>query len=222
MGDETAPFIHNDQTLYFASNGHGGLGGLDVFKVSVNNKTSTEVQNLGFPVNTPHDDFGLILNEVGSHGYLASNRTKGGFDDDIFEVIIDLQSYPLTISGVIRFNDPDWPESSRLDVLPQAQLKLIDNLSNTVVYQTYTDQEGAFELKIPHSSKYKLQVSQELVGQPMVSLEIPKNRKLYTTHEIVVIKQKFERSSSDGKKLKTSQERIQKRERTQLTRTGNK
>ena len=192
-GDETAPFIHNNQTLYFASNGHGGFGGLDVFKVVITDDHPAEVQNLGFPVNTPSDDFGLILNEEGSHGFLASNRKNGGFNDDIFEVIVDLQSYPLIISGIVRFNNPDWLELNRLDILPNAHLKLVDNLKDVTVYETYTNHYGAFSLKIPYSSKYRLQVSQELVGQAMVSLEIPKNRKLHTAHEIVVVKEKFKK-----------------------------
>jgi len=204
-GDETAPFIHNDLTLYFASNGHGGFGGLDVFKVIATDGISPEVQNLGFPINTPADDFGLILNTEGSHGYFSSNRGNGGFNDDIFEVIVDLQSYPLTIGGIVRFNDPDWSESSRLEILPDAHLRLIDNLRNATVYQTYTDQQGIFSLNIPYSSKYKIQVSQELVGQPIVSLEIPKNRKLYTAYEIVVVKEKFKKSKESGD-LKVSNE----------------
>ncbi len=194
MGDETAPFIHNNQTLYFASDGHGGFGGLDIFKVSVNHGILAEVENLGFPINTPSDDFGLILNQEGSHGYFASNRISGGFNDDIFEVNIDLQSYPLIISGVVRFNDPNSSEPSRLEILPNARLLLIDNLKNIAVYQTYTDHLGAFSLSIPYSSKYKLQVSQEQVGKPMVSLEIPKYRKLQNAHEIVVIKEQFNNS----------------------------
>lgn len=190
--DETAPFIHNSKTLYFASNGHGGFGGLDVFKVLLGTGDEfEEVQNLGFPINTPSDDFGLILNEEGTHGFFASNRGNGGFNDDLYEVIVDLQSYPLIISGIVRFNNPDWLEPYRLDILPNAQLKLVDNLNNVTVYKTYTDQHGTFSLKIPYSSKYKLQVSQKLVGQPMVSLEIPRNRKLHTAHEIVVVKEKF-------------------------------
>jgi hypothetical protein len=190
-GDETAPFIHNNQTLYFASNGHGGFGGYDVFKAVSSNDEFKEVQNLGFPVNTRFDDFGLILNKEGSHGFFASNRGNGGFNDDIFEVIVDLQSYPLIISGIVRFNNPDWSEPNRLDILPNAHLKLVDNLKDVIVYETHADQHGVFSLKIPYSSKYKLQVFQELVGQSMVSLEISKNRKLHTAHEIVVVKEKF-------------------------------
>jgi hypothetical protein len=191
--DETSPFIHNSNTLYFASNGHGGFGGYDVFKAVSSNDEFKEVQNLGFPINTRFDDFGLILNKEGSHGFFASNRGNGGFNDDIFEVIVDLQSYPLIISGIVRYNNPDWSESNRLDILPNAHLKLVDNLKDVIVYETYANQHGAFSLKIPYSSKYRLHVSQELVGQAMVSLEISKNRKLHTAHEIVVVKEKFKK-----------------------------
>ena len=75
-GNETAPFIHNNQALYFASDGHAGFGGLDVFKILMVNKKVVEIQNIGYPVNTPFDDFGLILNQEGTHGYFASNRIQ--------------------------------------------------------------------------------------------------------------------------------------------------
>jgi hypothetical protein len=149
------------------------------------------VENLGFPVNSSHDDFGLILNMDGTHGFMASNRKSGGFDDDIYQVEVDLQSYPLTISGVVRYHDPDWVEASRQELLPLAALSLTDNRRNTVVYETTSDRNGRFTLLVPYSSQYRIKVTNEKVGELMVSLEIPKNRKRYTDHEIVVVKEKF-------------------------------
>lgn len=96
-GDEMFPYIAEDGTLYFASNGHLGLGGLDVFstgQVKTGNKISnwTEPENLGYPVNTNADDFNFIIAKDNKTGYFASNRQGGQGDDDI---------YSFTKKGVI-------------------------------------------------------------------------------------------------------------------------
>ncbi len=82
-GNEMFPFVSADNRLFFASTGHGGLGGLDIFEYNLN-EASTDVINMGFPVNSMKDDFGLIINKNGSTGYFSSNRKRGGTDDDLF------------------------------------------------------------------------------------------------------------------------------------------
>jgi outer membrane protein OmpA-like peptidoglycan-associated protein len=82
-GNEMFPFVSADNRLFFASTGQGGLGGLDIFEYELSN-ASAEVLNMGFPVNSMKDDFGLILNASGSTGYFSSNRKRGGTDDDLF------------------------------------------------------------------------------------------------------------------------------------------
>ncbi|MGB3466749.1 MAG: OmpA family protein [Cyclobacteriaceae bacterium] len=81
-GDELFPFIHNDETLFYSSNGMPGIGGLDVFEVSV--LQSQTPRNVGFPINTSKDDFGMIMSEDGRTGYLSSNREGGTGKDDIY------------------------------------------------------------------------------------------------------------------------------------------
>jgi hypothetical protein len=201
-GDETTPFIHIDNILYFASSGHGGFGGLDVFKVSIDGKEIGQVENLGYPVNTSSDDFGLILNKQGVHGFMSSNRRSGGFNDDLYEVMVDLQQYPLVITGHLRYHDPDWSQTSRLEVLANARLTLVDHKRGMPVYETTTGPAGDFLLEIPYSSLYRLKVSSEKVGEPTVSLEIPKNRKLHTDHEIVVVKEKFSQAVTGSNQRK--------------------
>ncbi|MBU2996460.1 OmpA family protein [Cellulophaga baltica] len=78
---ETFPFIAADNELYFASDGHPGLGGLDMYSIKLD---SDEVLNLGAPVNSNKDDFSLILDEENSTGFFASNREGGVGDDDIY------------------------------------------------------------------------------------------------------------------------------------------
>ena len=80
-GNEMFPFLSRDESLFFASNGRGGLGGLDIFKYTFDNK---EIRNLGYPINSIKDDFGYIVNEDGE-GFLSSNRQSSSGADDIFQ-----------------------------------------------------------------------------------------------------------------------------------------
>ncbi|GAA0872464.1 OmpA family protein [Gangjinia marincola] len=84
---ETFPFVSEDNTLYFASNGHLGLGGLDIFSVKIIpgkvNKYG-KVVNMGEPINGAFDDFSYIVNDKTNKGYFSSNRPGGMGDDDIY------------------------------------------------------------------------------------------------------------------------------------------
>lgn len=80
-GNEMFPFLHPNDVLYFASNGHGGFGGLDIYKYEF---SSREVNNIGYPLNSGKDDFGLILNEEGNQGFMASNRNSPNGIDNIY------------------------------------------------------------------------------------------------------------------------------------------
>ncbi len=81
--DEMFPYIDSLGILYFSSNGHAGFGGLDIFKLDLNDAES-RVKNLGFPINSKKDDFGYFSILGGKKGYISSNRKRGGTDDDIF------------------------------------------------------------------------------------------------------------------------------------------
>ncbi len=80
-GNEMFPFVH-DNSLFFASDGFYGLGGLDIFEVNLN--TNSAARNIGYPVNTSHDDFGLVFDKSGEIGFLSSNR--GDNIDRIYHV----------------------------------------------------------------------------------------------------------------------------------------
>ena len=78
-GNEVFPFHHESGTLYFASNGLVGMGGLDIYKTTDSYGAWTDPINLGYPINTVDDDFGFIINSEQTHGYFSSNRKgKGG------------------------------------------------------------------------------------------------------------------------------------------------
>ncbi|HYG17755.1 MAG TPA: hypothetical protein VD816_02455 [Ohtaekwangia sp.] len=188
--DEVAPFFQGGY-LYFASNGHAGIGGMDIFKSLAQSDGFGEAENMGYPVNTRFDDFGLILMADGMHGYLTSNRNKGGLDDDIYELKIDLQAYPLTIQGTLQYKDANWKDSSDIKVLPYAQLFLIDHTRNVIVHRSLSDSSGHFTMDVPYFSQYKIRVIETSKEESIVSLEIPKERKSEHRHQIVIVKDVF-------------------------------
>ncbi len=84
-GRESYPFICDENDFYFASTGHVGLGGLDIFKTTLgDNGEATEIVNLGEPVNTSKDDFAFIINNASNKGFLSSNRGNDSGNDDIY------------------------------------------------------------------------------------------------------------------------------------------
>lgn len=80
-GEELFPFLYQDSILYFSSNGHYGLGGLDVYQASFKKSQSDNVKNIGVPINSNADDFGFIRHKRGNMGYISSNRESYENDD---------------------------------------------------------------------------------------------------------------------------------------------
>ncbi|MGA0555525.1 OmpA family protein [Larkinella sp. VNQ87] len=84
-GNELFPFVDDRGNLYFSSDGHPGLGDLDIFYAQLVEGTSVKsVQNMGEPLNSSRDDFGIVTDGVRMNGYFSSNRLHGGTDDDIY------------------------------------------------------------------------------------------------------------------------------------------
>ncbi|WP_306641514.1 OmpA family protein [Sanyastnella coralliicola] len=80
-GNEMFPFISDEGILYFSSDGHAGLGGLDIFVAEISDEGYSEPINLGYPINSSKDDFGIHYNEIEEMGYFSSNRNGQGSDN---------------------------------------------------------------------------------------------------------------------------------------------
>jgi tetratricopeptide (TPR) repeat protein len=184
---EAFPFLYYN-TLYFSSDGHPGLGGLDIFSTIVSAGNNPDVKNLGYPLNSGSDDFGFILLS-GSRGYFTSNRLNGGFDDDLYEFEMDFRAYPFDIAGMIKVQDKNATDSLRYGVMSNAKIELVDYSRNEVIAHTATDVNGKFSVSIPYFSKYALRLFDQDNVEHIVSLEINRESSKNSDYEIVVIKQ---------------------------------
>lgn len=100
VGNEMFPFVSPDGKLFFSSNGHKGLGGLDLYFTQVLETGYGSVQNMGIPFNSRYDEHSVILMEDGMKGFYASNRPGGYGDDDIYGVTI-LRWPKIFLSGTV-------------------------------------------------------------------------------------------------------------------------
>ena len=144
------PFI-NDKKLYFASNGHVGLGGLDVYEVAYDEEGFKEVTNMGQPINSNKDDFSYIVNEENQKGYFASNRRGGKGDDDIysFERLVLEEVVKNAISGVVT-------ELITGDLMPKALVTLLDE-NNIKLKEMVTEDDGSFVFEdLDSNTKYTI------------------------------------------------------------------
>ncbi|MRT93190.1 OmpA family protein [Ancylomarina sp. 16SWW S1-10-2] len=139
--NEMFPFVTEDSKLYFASNGHAGLGGLDLFFVDLNNIESKPV-NLGYPINTSKDDFGLILKN--DQGYFASNRLQGESFDNIYHFSI----LSKLLKGQVL-------NSETKEILGYTRVSLL-NEKGDLIDEFSTGKDGKFRFLIPEVKNYQL------------------------------------------------------------------
>ncbi len=98
-GNEMYPFIHNDGTLYFGSDGHIGMGGLDIFMAEAQGDSWGNVTNMRSPINSSGDDFAIIFEKEQERGYFTSNREDGKGSDDLYSFL--LPALKFTLGGTV-------------------------------------------------------------------------------------------------------------------------
>ena len=142
--DEMFPFEKKGK-LYFASKGHSGLGGLDVYEAELQGLDVVSVKNAGYPLNSHGDDFSFIVAQDEKSGYIASNR--GDFIDRIYavsiqEIVIELQAKVVSTTG---------------DALAEVSVKIY-NKENKLVDSLFTDATGQFVFKGKPNQAYKIKL----------------------------------------------------------------
>lgn len=145
-GNETFPFLQNDSTMYFASDGNYGLGGLDIFMTTYNGDHWTEPVNLGYPVNTPKDDFGFIIDSTERYGYFSSNRIDG-----VDKIFAFTKNPPrISISGLI---------TDKLTSTPLSKTKLKFTLQNGIDTVTTTTPNGKYFFALEQNKIYRMVIT---------------------------------------------------------------
>ncbi|MDW7693497.1 hypothetical protein R9C00_01985 [Flammeovirgaceae bacterium SG7u.111] len=194
-GDEMFPFIFKNFELYFASDGHGGIGGLDIFKVRIIEKRADQLVNLGYPVNSNKDDFGFILEENGVNGYFSSNRKSGGFDDDIYSVYIKNEKLGniklFTVSGRAILHNTPYDQSSP-SVIDSVKVIVLDEQTREPVGEGVTNEKGMFKVTIPYSGDFIMIASKKGIGTHNSEFNIPDNKPFVGNFQLVFFRDKAE------------------------------
>jgi len=168
---EMFPFI-NDKKLYFSSDGHVGLGGLDVYEVAYTEEGFEEVKNVGQPVNSRRDDFSYIVNEENQKGYFASNRSNGKGDDDIYSfkrlVIEEIPAVKNAVAGVVT-------ELITGDIMPNALVELLDE-NGIKLKEMVADDDGSFVFEDLEADKsYTIKATKDTYGENLQSVTAIEN-----------------------------------------------
>lgn len=150
-GKETFPFVSADNELYFSSDGHYGLGGLDVFYIKIEDNDLGHLHNVGAPINTYADDFAFGINAETKRGFVSSNRTEneGKFVyDNIYSFIENTPIQEAIIHGCVTDKDTGEPISEAIVTLYDPE----DNVYKEIT----TGEEGCYETVVNRMLVYRI------------------------------------------------------------------
>lgn len=149
-GKETFPFVTSENEIYFSSDGHPGLGGLDVFVGNLeSNGTVSMIQNLGADINSPMDDFAYMIDPVSRVGYFSSNKDGGLGSDDIYK-FLETKKLKCTqeLDGVITDTESGL-------VLAGTKVTLFDSNMNPIK-TTISDDKGYYSFVVECGKSYNV------------------------------------------------------------------
>lgn len=163
-GKETYPFVTNENEIYFSSDGHPGLGGLDVFVANIDDSGKiSNIQNVGGDINSPKDDFAYIIDPASRRGFFTSNKDGGQGSDDIYKFLETRKLKCVQeLTGIIT-------DAATGTILPGAKISLFDNQMN-LKNSTVSDGSGKYTFPVECGKTY------------YVRAEKPE----YTTREVTV------------------------------------
>ena len=168
---ETFPFISGDNELYFASDGHPGLGGLDVFVAQLKQDgTIGNVKNVGEPVNSTMDDFAFIIDTKSKKGFVSSNRKEDnlGYDDifkftEIIPITYDCEQY---LNGIVVDEDSQEP-------IANAKVVLYDPVE-TKLKEVTSDAIGKYDFGVVDcGTKFKIRAEKPTYNANEITAYIP-------------------------------------------------
>ena len=170
---ETFPFISNSNELYFSSDGHPGLGGLDVFITQLKEDgTHGKIKNVGTPVNSSSDDFAFIMDTATKNGFFSSNRKEDnlGFDDiyKCTETIPVPKDCQQSLTGLLV-------DAETKLLMPGVKVVLYD-INYVKIDELTTDQNGKFDFgQVACETKFRIQFEQKEYASKETLVITPKD-----------------------------------------------
>ncbi len=162
-GQEMFPFVSSNNTLYFSSNGHLGLGNLDVFHTKLVDGKTGPVRNIGIPINSSADDFAFTIDEETKEGYVSSNRDGGLGGDDVYATKRLQPLNDVLIAGTVVDAETGEPLSGASVTLYDEQgnkvLSKVTNDDGTVDFIVETGKESELEIVMDDYESQKMKIA---------------------------------------------------------------
>ncbi len=141
-GDEMFPYMRTDGVLYFSSDTHIGFGGLDIFKAELDEEGKWQVSNMGTPINSEGDDFGIVFQDKSEQGLFSSSRGSSKGIDNIYSFVLPKLKFQLN-GSILNENK---------EVVKGAYLRLIGSDGTTLKMNIAND--GSFKVKLKPNTDY--------------------------------------------------------------------
>ncbi|MBF9255460.1 OmpA family protein [Pontibacter sp. 172403-2] len=169
-GRESFPYVDADGKLYFASDGHTGMGGMDIFSAEGAQAAWTGVRNLGYPINSPKNDYGIMFTKPGESGLLSSNRDSQNGTDDIFK-FSDLRK-PVVLAVTTLERKQNALKQNIQVPLPQVNIKVSEQ-SATGSEMIVSDENGAYFMNGLQGNTYTFLGSKDGYLKQEVVAQVP-------------------------------------------------
>ena len=151
--NEMFPYLQRDSVLFFSSEGHYSLGGLDVFKTIKSNGEWSTPQNMKAPLNSSADDFGVLIKDTTVlSGYVSSNRAS--FDSGIDQIYTFIQNLHFNLAGIVVDKEKQTP-------LEGAMVVITDKKTNMAIDSAATGADGSFAFALQPEMEYIVQATKQ-------------------------------------------------------------
>lgn len=153
-GNETAPFLHIDNnTLYFSSEGHTGMGGADLYySRRINDTTWTAAKNMGYPINSTANEAGICITMDGSKAFISSDRDSVTGNFDIYETRLDASLKPVPVAIIKGFAYDSLGSQGHLNY---AGIYIYDSITRQLLYHFVSNRgDGSYMITLPVGKSY--------------------------------------------------------------------
>ena len=190
QAQEMFPFISSNNTLYFSSNGHLGLGNLDVFHTKVVDGKTGAVRNIGIPINSSADDFAFFLDEESKEGYVSSNRDGGLGGDDIYAIKrLQPLNDVLIASTVVDSKTGDPINAANVTLFDDQGNKILSKVTNfdgTVDFIVEADKGSELEVVMDGYVSQKIMVNATNEEEVLLNIMLDPIEEIVGPEEIIL------------------------------------